>query len=72
MLLFAIGACDGVGGNVCISAFGIFTLVAMMPVITLQLFGLVYAIKSKAAASRAELLVEKDTIIELDSAPTDK
>ena len=72
MLPFAIGACDGVGGNVYISAFGIVTLVAMMPVITLQLFGLVYAIKSKAAARRAELIVEKDTIIELDSEPIDK
>ncbi|NLE89485.1 MAG: DUF1538 domain-containing protein [Dehalococcoidales bacterium] len=66
MLPFAIGACDAVGGNVYISAFGIVALVAMMPVITLQLFGLVYAIKSKAAARTTELHAEKDTIIELD------
>ena len=72
MLPFAIGACDAVGGNVYISAFGIVALVAMMPVITLQLFGLVYAIKSKAAARRTELHVEKDTIIELDSEPLGK
>lgn len=67
MLPFAIGACDAVGGNVYVSAFGIVTIVAMMPVITLQLFGLVYAIKSKIAAGRVELPVEEDTIIEFDS-----
>ncbi|NLT48170.1 MAG: DUF1538 family protein, partial [Clostridiales bacterium] len=67
MLPFAIGACDAIGGNVYINAFGIVALVAMMPVITLQLFGLAYAIKSRTAARQAELPTEQDTIIELDA-----
>ena len=67
MLSFAIGACDALGGNVYINAFGIVIIVAMMPVITLQLFGLAYAIKSRAAARQAELPTEQDTIIELDA-----
>jgi hypothetical protein len=66
MLPLAIGACDALGGNVYISAFGIVTLVAMMPVITIQLFGLVYEIKSRIAAGKVELPSERDTIIEFD------
>ena len=50
MLPLAIGACESAGGSVYIDAFGIVALVAMTPVITIQLFGLNYAIKSKAAA----------------------
>jgi hypothetical protein len=66
MLPFAIGACDALGGNVYADAFGIVALVAMTPVITLQLFGLVYAIKSDIAARKVVLPAVDDTIIDLD------
>ena len=49
MLPLAIGASEAKGGNIYTDAFGIVALVALTPVITLQLFGLVYAIKSKLA-----------------------
>lgn len=69
MLPLAIGACDALGGNVYISAFGIVALVAMMPVITIQVFGLVYEIKSRIAAAKVQLPVEEDTIIDFDAPP---
>lgn len=65
MLPFAIGASETIGGNIYSDAFGIVALVAMTPVITIQLFGLVYAIKSKKASKEVIPVVE-DNIIELD------
>ncbi len=45
-LPFAMGACAAHGGNVITDAFGLVALVAMMPLITVQLMGLVARIKS--------------------------
>ncbi|MGI6731654.1 MAG: DUF1538 domain-containing protein [Anaerovoracaceae bacterium] len=67
ILPFAIGASDNLGGNIFTDAFGIVALVAMMPVITLQLFGLVYAIKSKIAERKVVRPVGEDIIVDFDS-----
>ena len=40
MLPFAMGACEAIGGNVMTDAFGIVALIAMAPLITIQIFGL--------------------------------
>jgi len=72
MLPFAIGACEAFGGNIYTEAFGIVALVAMTPVITLQLFGLAYAIKSKKAAKEVVIPDGADTIIELDYFSSDQ
>ena len=67
MLPLAIGAAEAKGGNVFTDAFGVVALVALTPVITIQLFGLIYSIRSRIA--RREMVVpgiEEDTIIELD------
>ncbi len=66
MLPLAIGAAAAKGGNIYTDAFGIVALVALTPVITLQLFGLVYAIKSKLAKKAMVAPGLEDTIIELD------
>lgn len=66
MLPFAIGASEVTGGNINTDAFGIVALVAMTPVITLQLFGLVYAIKSKMAAKGVVVPAIADTIVDLE------
>ncbi|MBR5232137.1 MAG: DUF1538 domain-containing protein [Clostridia bacterium] len=50
MLPFAMGACSAVGGNVMSDAFGLVALVAMMPLITVQVMGAVSTFKSRAAA----------------------
>ena len=72
MLPFAIGACETAGGNIYTDAFGIVALVAMTPVITLQLFGLVYAIKSQIAEREVVMPVVEDTIIDLDYTSSDE
>ncbi len=49
ILPFAIGVSNATGGNVMTDAFGIVALVAMMPLVTVQLMGLLYHIKLKKA-----------------------
>ena len=51
-----LGACDALGGNTLIDAFGLVALVAMMPLITVQLMGLLavlHARRNKTAAPAA-------------------
>lgn len=40
LLPFAVGACDAIGGNVMTDAFGIVAMIAMTPLITIQILGL--------------------------------
>ena len=47
MLPLAMGACTALGGNVMTDAFGLVALVAMMPLITVQVMGGIYVLKSK-------------------------
>lgn len=71
LLPFAQGACLAVGGNVVSDAFGVVAMVAMTPLITIQILGLVYQIKKKLAASHGGLPQHElpelpdDAIIEL-------
>lgn len=64
LLPLAMGACEAVGGNVLTDAFGLVAMVAMTPLITIQLLGLIY--KSKLSAQKQELVGEEitDEIIE--------
>jgi hypothetical protein len=50
MLPFAIGVCNAIGGNILTDAFGTVALVAMMPLITVQLMGLKYVMSRKSVA----------------------
>ena len=43
-----MGACEAAGGNIMTDAFGIVAMVAMTPLITIQLMGLLTQIKEKA------------------------
>jgi hypothetical protein len=54
LLPFAMGTCEGVGGNLMVDAFGIVAVVAMTPLIVIQLMGLVYQARTKQAAAMAE------------------
>ena len=71
LLPFAMGACETLGGNVVTDAFGVVAMVAMTPLITIQLLGLVYQLKLKKAAAEApaapapEMPASDDEIIEL-------
>ncbi len=47
MLPFAMGACAAIGGNVMTDAFGLIAMVAMMPLITVQVMGAVAKLRSR-------------------------
>ena len=49
LLPLAQGACVAVGGNIVIDAFGVVAMVAMTPLITVQLMGLVAQLKTRKA-----------------------
>ncbi len=50
LLPLAMGACESLGGNILTDAFGIVAMVAMTPLVTIQLLGLYYKLKTKRAA----------------------
>ena len=49
LLPFATGACYALGGNVLMDGFGVVAMVAMTPLVTIQILGAVYAVKSRHA-----------------------
>ncbi len=59
LLPFAMGACEALGGNIITDAFGIVAMVAMTPLITIQIMGLIFRIKD----SRIRKEMAADTII---------
>lgn len=66
LLPFAMGACNAVGGNFLTDAFGVVAMVAMTPLITIQILGLVSVLSAKHHAAPAAPIPEDDyAIIEL-------
>lgn len=68
LLPLAMGACEAVGGNIMTDAFGIVALVAMTPLCTIQVLGLVSKLKVSAEKKRIrqKLLDVEDTIVYFD------
>ena len=65
MLPFAMGVCEAVGGNILTDAFGLVSLVAMMPLITIQTMGAIYVVKSRRVAQEPIKSFGDEEIIEL-------
>ena len=71
LLPLAQGACIALGGNIVTDAFGVVAMVAMTPLITIQILGMAYKIKmcsKKPTVSEPVLMFEQlddDAIIEL-------
>ena len=72
LLPFAQGACIALGGNIETDAFGVVAMVAMTPLITIQVMGFISQIRSKFKSpqpvvelSDAMPYVDDDMIIEL-------
>ena len=63
LLPFAMGACEALGGNIVTDAFGVVSMVAMTPLLTIQLLGLLYQWKQKRTEAPEEVV--DDEIIEL-------
>ena len=72
MLPFAMGACEAIGGNVLTDAFGIVAMIAMTPLITIQLLGL-YERRQRAKRIRrihGEIRLIQDDILFFDEEET--
>lgn len=62
LLPFAQGACNAMGGNVVTDAFGVIAMVAMTPLLTIQLLGLVYQRKLKVTEAEASEDVDEEIV----------
>ncbi len=62
VLPLAIGYCIGIGGDVTQSAFGVVAMVAMMPIITIQILGLLYKLKMKKNEKKSKTNEKEDII----------
>ncbi len=58
MLPMAMGAAEAVGGNVMTDAFGLVAMVAMTPLITVQIMGAIYKAKAHKESLRQEAVAE--------------
>jgi len=72
LLPFAMGACEAIGGNILTDAFGIVAMVALTPLITIQLMGLSYKRKTNKMLHTIDIepLLD-DSIIEFDYSDDD-
>ncbi len=68
MLPFAMGACEAIGGNVMTDAFGIVAMIAMAPLISIQILGLHERRKHARKVKRlhTEISMVKDDIVFFD------
>ena len=66
LIAFSIGTCEAVGGNIITDAFGMVAMVAMTPLIAIQILGLVYKSRIKSAAKATE--ATEETIVDFDGA----
>ena len=67
-LPFAMGACQAVGGNIVRDAFGVVAMVAMTPLIAIQILGAVYRFRAGRTEEAEESYLDiwgEDDIIEL-------
>ena len=69
LLPFAVGACTAVGGDITKDAFGVVAMVAMTPLITIQILGLIYKLKQRKKTA-AQITAEDDEIIDVAPSAT--
>lgn len=65
LLPFAMGACEALGGNIITDAFGIVSMVAMTPLITIQIMGVIFKVKENKL--HKEMASQKVPAISLDA-----
>ena len=70
LLPLSIGTCQAVGGDLMTDAFGVVALVALTPLIAIQIVGLLYKFKTdklqKSVAQHAGLAADSDEIIDFE------
>lgn len=62
LLPLCIGTCEALGGNVMTDAFGVVALVALTPLIAVQIMGLAYRVKTRDADDEDSEIMVDDTI----------
>ena len=74
LLPLAMGACEAVGGDVLMDAFGIVAMVAMTPLITIQLLGIIYTKRTGITGQRQDKSMDEidDEIIEYPEVQEDE
>ncbi len=68
LLPFAVGACQAAGGDLMTDAFGLVAMVAMTPLVTIQLMGLAGRVRKRLAAEalRLEVARVEDVVLYFD------
>ncbi len=70
LLPLCIGACEMHGGNLMTDAFGVIALVALTPLIAVQIMGIQYKFKlnrlQKISAAKSILPADADDIVEIE------
>ena len=71
LLPLCMGACEALGGNILTDAFGIVAMVAMTPLIIIQLIGLFFELKTRRekAVSRHPVVDMEQEFINLEEEP---
>ena len=75
LLPLSLGACEALDGNVMTDAFGVVALVALVPLIAVQVMGIQYKRRMTAAEGIAEQVVivdESDEILEFEEEDADE
>ena len=62
LLPMAIGACVTIGGNVYTDAFGLASMVSLVPIITIEIVGFIYSLKTRVTS----VSTLDDTIVDYD------
>lgn len=66
LIPLSIGACDAIGGNIMTDAFGVVALVALTPLIAVQIMGILYQFKLRKADEAAMFeVVPPDAVDEI-------
>ena len=65
LLPFAMGACQAMGGDVLSDAFGIVAMVAMTPLLAIQLLGL-WSVYRQKKQPREEFALDETELIEME------
>ena len=75
LLPLSIGACNAVGGNLMTDAFGVVALVALTPLIAIQLMGVLYQYRlrttEKDVVQEMDILSSMDVIFEFEEGDED-
>lgn len=65
LIPFSIGICEALGGNILTDAFGVVALIAVMPLISIQISGLIFKFKQDKLA-KTSVSGEEHEIIDID------